>query len=287
VNNNSLKARSLWGRLWRHLSARWAIAVIVLLVLAATIGPPLWKYSPYEQLDVAGMKALPPSREHPMGTDLVSRDVLARMLAGARLSLLVATLAVTLSMTLGSAYVLLVLSLWRPVPLYGLIVLLGATGWFGVSRLVRAEALSARRSTYIEAARALGTSHVRILWRHLLPNVIAPVLVTATLAVGNVIVLEAGLSFLGVGPPPPNASWGSLFSGGAAVIAGHWWLGFFPGLAIVITVLAFNVLGDALRDVLDPRQLHGTRGQPLPASLASAAPRTQSSENGRAATSRS
>jgi peptide/nickel transport system permease protein len=136
--------------------------------------------------------------------------------------------------------------------------MIGVTGWFGVSRLVRAETLAARRLDYVEAARALGTSDVRILWRHLLPNVAAPVIVSATLAIGNVISLEAGLSYLGIGAHEPQASWGSIFFEGVAFFAGNWWVVFFPGVAIVLTVLAFNVLGDALRDVLDPRQLHGS-----------------------------
>jgi peptide/nickel transport system permease protein len=151
-----------------------------------------------------------------------------------------------------------VLALWNPVPLSGMILLIGATGWFAVSRLVRAETLAAKRLDYIEAARALGTSNSRIIWRHLLPNVAGPVIVTATLAIGNVISLEAGLSYLGIGAREPTASWGSIFSEGIEFFAGNWWVAFFPGIAIVVTVLAFNVLGDALRDVLDPRQLHGS-----------------------------
>jgi peptide/nickel transport system permease protein len=174
--------------------------------------------------------------------------------------------------------VLLLVTIWRPVPLWGIIALLGATGWFGMSRLVRAEALGAKRSNFVEAARALGATDVRILVRHLLPNVAAPVIVTATLAVGNVIALEAGLSYLGVGAPEPTPSWGSLFNQGAPVAETHWWLAVFPGLAIVATVLAFNVLGDALRDVLDPRQVHDFRGTGV--ALAPASVRTQSSENG-------
>lgn len=249
-----------------------------------------------------------------MGTDRYSRDLLARVLRGGRISLAIAGLAVLLSMTLGTAYglvagysggrldaammrvldgflsiprvllVLLVLSLWQPVPFYGLVLLLGATGWFGVSRLVRAATLTTKRAGYIEAARALGTPDARILWRHVLPNVIAPVLVTATLAVGNVIALEAGLAYLGVGVREPTPSWGSIFLEGAGYFSGNrgipWWTAFFPGLAIVVTVLAFNVLGDALRDVLDPRQLHDFNRAASLEPLGSAAPRTQSSENG-------
>src|SRR6185503_3788951 len=125
-----------------------------------------------------------------------------------------------------------------------------------VSRLVRAETMTASKADYVEAARALGTPSHRILWRHILPNVIAPVIVTATLAVGNVIALEAGLSYLGIGAREPTPSWVSIFYDGINFFAANWWVAFFPGVAIVVTVVAFNVLGDALRDVLDPRHLH-------------------------------
>jgi peptide/nickel transport system permease protein len=265
--------------------------VIAALVLAALVGPLLSAYGCNEQLGIVKLANARPSWSHPFGTDQFSRDVLTRVLCGARVSLAVATLAVLLSMTLGAAYGLIagyvggrvdgammrildgflsiprvllliaVLTLWHPVPIGGLIVLLGATGWFGVSRLVRAETMSAKQIDYVAAARALGASDVRILWRHLLPNVISPVIVAATLAVGNVIALEAGLSYLGVGAQAPTASWGSIFFDGIDLYA-TWWVALFPGIAIVVTVLAFNVLGDALRDVLDPRQLHLAR--PLP-----------------------
>lgn len=280
------------GRLARHRSARWGLGVIALLVVAAVIGPHLSSYSCSEQLDIVRLKNAAPSWSHPFGTDRYSRDVLTRVLCGARISLAVATLAVLLSMTLGTAYgviagyiggrvdnammrvldgflsiprvllLIAVLTLWHPVPLAGLIILLGATGWFSVSRLVRAETMTAKHLDYVAAARALGASDARIIWRHLLPNVTAPVIVAATLAVGNVIALEAGLSYLGIGASAPTPSWGSIFLEGVDSFAGNWWVALFPGIAIVVTVLAFNILGDALRDVLDPRQLHLTR--PLP-----------------------
>ncbi len=295
-------------RLFRHRSARWALGVIALLIIAAIVGPWLVSYTGNEQLDIIGMKNRPPSWQHPFGTDQYSRDLLTRVLIGARISLAVSTLAVVLSMTLGTAYGLVagyvggrvdgvmmrlldgclsiprvlllvaVLTLWHPVPLSGLIVLIGVTGWFGMSRLVRAETLSARKQDYVDAARALGASDARVLWRHLLPNVTGPVIVTATLAVGNVIALEAGLSYLGVGTHEPTPSWGSIFLDGVSFFAGNWWVVFFPGVAIVATVLAFNVLGDALRDVLDPRQLHGSAT--LPATLLATTTRPQSIENG-------
>jgi peptide/nickel transport system permease protein len=285
-------------RLAHHRSARWGLGVIAALVLAALIGPLFSSYGCSEQLDIVKLKNAPPSWSHPFGTDQYSRDVLTRVLCGARISLVVATLAVALSMTLGTAYGLVagyvggridnammrildgllsiprvllliaVLTLWHPVPVAGLIILLAATGWFGVSRLVRAETVTAKHLDYVAAARALGASDVRILWRHLLPNVIAPVLVAATLAVGNVIALEAGLSYLGIGAKAPAASWGSIFFEGVEFFAGNWWVALFPGIAIVATVLAFNVLGDALRDVLDPRQLH--LALPLPEPTTSA-----------------
>jgi peptide/nickel transport system permease protein len=285
-------------RVAHHRSARWGLAVIAALVLAALIGPLFSSYGCSEQLDIVKLKNSPPSWSHPFGTDQYSRDVLTRVLCGARISLVVATLAVLLSMTLGTAYGLVagyvggridnammrildgllsiprvllliaVLTLWHPVPVAGLIILLAATGWFGVSRLVRAETVTAKHLDYVAAARALGASDVRILWRHLLPNVIAPVLVAATLAVGNVIALEAGLSYLGIGAKAPAASWGSIFFEGVEFFAGNWWVALFPGIAIVATVLAFNVLGDALRDVLDPRQLH--LALPLPEPTTSA-----------------
>jgi peptide/nickel transport system permease protein len=269
----------------------------MVLVLAALIGPLFSSYGCSEQLDIVKLKNTPPSWSHPFGTDQYSRDVLTRVLCGAKISLAVATLAVLLSMSLGMAYGLVagyvggridnammrildgllsiprvllliaVLTLWNPVPVAGLIILLGATGWFGVSRLVRAETMSAKQLDYVAAARALGASNVRILWRHLLPNVISPVIVAATLAVGNVIALEAGLSYLGIGAKAPTASWGSIFFEGIELFAGNWWVALFPGIAIVATVLAFNVLGDALRDVLDPRQLH--LALPLPEPITS------------------
>jgi peptide/nickel transport system permease protein len=260
--------------------------MIGLLVIGATVVPMVVGDACLRQEDIAGLKNAAPSLKHWFGTDQYSRDIFARLMCGARISLSVAMVAVTLSMTIGTVYgliagyfggrldgalmrvldgflsiprvllLLAVLTLWAPVPLSGLIFLLGATGWFGVSRLVRAETRVAVRQPYIEAARALGANHTAIIFRHLLPNVMAPVTVAATLNVGNVIALEAGLSYLGIGAREPTASWGSMFLDGVDFYAGNWWAVLFPGIAIVVTVLSFNMLGDALRDVLDPRQVH-------------------------------
>jgi len=265
----------------------WSLAFIVLLCLIALFAPLLAPYSPNEQLDIVGLKTRPPSFAHPLGTDQYSRDLLSRLLFGARISLSVAMLAVLLSATVGTAYGLVagylggrvdaimmrlldaclsiprvlllvaLLALWSPVPLGALIAIIGFTGWFEVSRLVRAEVLSVMQRDYTLAARALGTPGLRIVWRHVLPNVLTPVFVAATLGVANVIILEAGLSYLGIGARAPTASWGSIFFDGSDAFQTTWWIALFPGLAIIMTVLAFNVFGTALRDTLDPHQLAG------------------------------
>lgn len=270
------------ARLIAHRSGRWALAAIVLLILAAIIGPMLVSHSSIELGDIVGMRNQPPSWSHLLGTDQYGRDLLARVLSGGRISLMIGMLSVLLSITVGIAYglvsgyaggavdatmmrvldgllsiprvllLLAVLTVLERVELPGLILLLGATGWFGISRFVRAETLTAKRLGYVDSARALGVSDSRIVWRHILPNVLTPVIVTATLAVGNVIVLEAGLSYLGVGAREPTPTWGSIFYDGMAFFAGNWWMVLFPGIAIAGTALAFNVLGDALRDILDP-----------------------------------
>lgn len=282
-------SRSFAGRLRGNHTAVWSLSIIALLILVAIVGPYLVKYPPNEQIDILGLKNTPPSASHPFGTDAFGRDLLSRVVSGARISLGISAVAVALSVMLGTAYglvagyagglldatmmrildgflsiprVLLLIALvtvWpRPMPLGTLAVLIGTTGWFGVSRLVRAETLTIRRATFIEAAEALGASTARTLWRHILPNVAAPVIVFATLAVGNVILIESGLSYLGAGTSIPTASWGAIFFDGMDSSAKAWWVLLFPGLAILVTVLAFNVLGDALRDVLDPRQLHAS-----------------------------
>lgn len=279
------------ARLLANRTARWSLVVIGTLIVAAIVGPMVGQ-SAVVQGDIVRLRNAPPTFAHLFGTDGLSRDVLARVLSGARISLAIGILAVLLSTTLGAAYGLIagyaggridnimmrlldafmsiprvliliaVLMLWDTVPLTALIILIGVTGWFTVSRLVRAETRLAKNADYVAAARALGASDIRIVLRHLLPNVAAPIIVSSTLAVGNVIALEAGLSYLGVGARPPTASWGSIFLDGIDNFTSAWWVAVFPGLAIVITVLAFNMLGDALRDVLDPRQLH--LEQPLP-----------------------
>lgn len=275
------------GALLRRLDATSRVALITLVVLAlvAVFAPLLTPYDPSQQVDIVALKNRPPSLDHPFGTDRFSRDVLTRVLFGARVSLSVATLAVIVSAIVGTLYglssamagpaadsalmrvldamlsiprvllLIAILALWNPVPITGLILILGLTGWFRVSRLVRAEALTVRERDFVIAARSLGAGRGRIMFRHLLPNVLGPVIVAATLDVGNVIVLEAGLSFIGIGAREPVPSWGTMFQEGAEAFAGMWWSALFPGLAIVVTVLCVNILGDGLRALLDPRHL--------------------------------
>jgi peptide/nickel transport system permease protein len=266
---------------WRHPQGRIGALLLLIVALTAIVGPWLLP-DPLAQPDIlAG--SMPPGLGHPFGTDQLNRDILSRVVTGARISLGVALLAVALSMTLGAAVglvsgylggvvdaalmrmvdgalaiprlfiLLLVLAVWERVPVLALILLIGATGWFATSRIMRAEVLRLREETYVQAAEALGARRRRIIFRHLLPNVVGPLLVTATLAVGDVILLEAGLSFLGLGIQPPMPSWGGMILDSKEVLVSAPWAGIFPGLAIVITVLSANLFGDALRDAVDPR----------------------------------
>jgi len=255
---------------------------LTFLGLLALLGPRLLP-DPFRQFGIVELQSARPSAAHPFGTDQLSRDVLSRVVSGARVSLAVAAIAVALSVTLGAAVglvagylggavdavlmrlvdgalavprlflLMLVLAVPTRVPLLALIVLIGATGWFGTSRMIRAEVLRLREETYVRAAEALGASRRRIIFRHLLVNTAGPLLVAATLGVGDVILLEAGLSFLGLGVQPPTPSWGGMILDARPVLESAPWVGIFPGVMITLTVLATNLVGDALRDALDPR----------------------------------
>ncbi len=280
-----------WRRALQRFHGNRAAVVALWLVVAACVvallAPWLVPYSPTATPDIVTLKNLPPSLEHFLGTDFASRDVFSRLLYGARVSLSIATLAIVLSATVGTLYgatagyyggrvdavmmriidaalsiprillLITLLVLWGAVPVAALIVVLGFTGWFGVSRLVRAEVLSLKERDMVVAARALGARDREIIFRHILPNVLSPVVVAATLGIANVIIIEAGLSYLGIGVRPPLASWGNMIQDGVSQIATVWWGSLFPGLAIVATVMAFNIIGDGLRDALDPRQVDG------------------------------
>jgi peptide/nickel transport system permease protein len=276
------------GATWARWSAttRAAFVVLIILYLVALLAPVIAPFAQSQQLDIVALKDRPPSVAHLFGTDRFSRDVLSRVLYGTRVSLTIATLAMVVSALIGTAYGLVagafggfvdavlmrlldamlaiprvllliaVLALWNPVPLWGLVVLLGVTGWFEVSRLVRAEALTLRERDFVLAARSLGAGRGRIIVKHLLPNVLTPVVVATTLGIGNVIALETALSYIGIGVREPSASLGTMFQSGTEAFVGTWWAAVFPGAVIVLTILCFNILGDALRAALDPRQVH-------------------------------
>ena len=269
--------------LLRQRSSRVALILLGVIVLIGLLAPLLAPYDPAAQPDIVGLKSLPPSLAHPFGTDPYSRDVLSRVLYGARLSLTIGILATFVSLTVGVAYgsvagylggvvdgvmmrvldallsiprlllLLGVLVAWPHLSIGALILFLGLTGWFGLSRIVRGQVLALKHAEFVTAAQALGASRRRILVKHLLPNLVSPIAVAATLGVAHVIVLEAGLSFLGIGVPQPLASWGNIIQDGVDQIATLWWMSFFPGLFMVLTVLTLNILGEALRDSYERR----------------------------------
>lgn len=266
---------------WRSPSGRAGALTLLVMALLALVGPMMLPDPTVIPDAIAG--AAPPSPSHPLGTDQLSRDVLARVVSGARVSLAVAALAVALSLTLGALvgvtagylggftdallmrlvdgalaiprlFVLLLLVLvWDRIPLGALVLVIGVTGWFFTSRLIRGEVLRLRREPFVLAAEGLGAPPARVIVRHLLPNVAGPLIVTATLGLGDVILLEAGLSFLGLGVQPPTPSWGGMILDARPVLLTAPWTSIFPGLAILVTVLAANLLGEALQSAFDPR----------------------------------
>jgi peptide/nickel transport system permease protein len=275
--------RELLHALLALTRARVGLAMVGVLCLLALLAPLFTQYDPIVQIDLATRQMLPPSLSHPLGTDFYSRDMLARVLFGARISLAIALLSVLVSITIGTAVgltagylggavetvvmrfvdaalavprvflLLVVLALWRNIGVPGLILILGLTSWFVIARIVRAEVLSLKNREFVVATRALGYRSGRITWRHLLPNVAAPIIVAATLGVGQIVLLEAGLSYLGIGVQPPTPSWGTMIADGQPQLASAWWISTFPGLAIMLTVIGFSLIGDSLRDTLDPR----------------------------------
>jgi peptide/nickel transport system permease protein len=256
--------------------------ITVFLLALALLAPLLFPGDP-SALGAAGDSLQAPSAHHLLGTDVHGRDVLARLVHGSRVSLLVGWVSVLVAVVLGTAVglaaglgprwvdgvlmrgtdvflafpriflVLLLISLASPSLLLVMMVI-GLTGWMGVARLVRAEALSLRERDFVLAARGLGLSAGQVAWRHVLPNLMPTVLVTASLRVGGAILTESFLSFLGLGAQEPVISWGAMIQQGRPHLLDAWWLTTFPGLAIVVTVIGYNLLGDELRHLLDPRR---------------------------------
>ena len=275
---------SLWSDAWHRLCQN-RLAVfggIMLLVLAvACLFGPWFFHLSYEDQNLA-LGAAPPSGQHWLGTDLLGRDLLVRLLFGGRISLGVGLCATLVALTIGVAYgavagyiggktdavmmrlvdilyalpftifvILLMVFFGRNLVL--LFVAIGAVEWLTMARIVRGQVQSLKKMEFIEAARALGFSHRRIIFRHLLPNLLGPVIVYATLTIPAVMLLEAFLSFLGLGVQPPMSSWGTLIKDGAEKMEGSWWLLVFPGSLFSLTLLSLNFLGDGLRDALDVR----------------------------------
>lgn len=287
---------TFWTRLRRHKMAVFGFVVLTLMILAAVFAKQLAPFNPNHIDEVHWQgNPLPPCFQsaaacggHPLGTDEVGRDLLSRLLFGARISLEVGIFTVFIEVIIGTILgaiagyyggwvdwlLMRITDVFLSIPLlplllvltaivaassskaalsFGVIVLIiGALSWPSVARLVRASFLTLREREFAEAARAVGNSDLRIIFRHLLPNAVAPIVVQATLDVANVIILESILSFLGLGIQPPTASWGNMLANAQANLQVAWWAAVFPGLCILVTTLSINYIGDGLRDALDP-----------------------------------
>lgn len=271
-----------WQRIRRDPGALLALFIILLLVLVAIFAPLITPYDPTVPDRAVGFRATPPSPEHLLGTDRAGRDVLSRLIYGARISLMVGFGSQLLSLVLGVVFGLLagyfggwtdtlisrlieilqafpsllfiiVLSVSIGPGLLTAYIALGIVGWASVARIVRGASLSLKTADYVEGARALGASNGRLIFLHILPGVLPSLIVIYTIGVGGAIIGEATLSFLGLGVKPPTPSWGQMIADGQSFLTSAWWMSVFPGLAIAIVVIAFNFFGDALRDALDPR----------------------------------
>ncbi len=272
--------RVIWKRFRSNRFAICGAMVVITLFILSFLAPYVTPYSP-DDLDAYHV-LLPPSSAHWLGTDELGRDVLTRIIYGARISLKVGFVSVGIAAAIGTVaglfagyyggwidqllmrfvdimlcfptffLMLAVIAMLEPSIWY-IMIIIGLTGWMGVARLIRAEVLTLRERDFVLAARSIGASDTRIIFLHILPNAISPVIVTATLGVAGAILTESALSFLGIGVQPPVPSWGNMLTSGKDYLEFAWWLSLFPGLAILITVIAYNLVGEGLRDALDPR----------------------------------
>ena len=278
--DNRSSRNLFWQRFKRNKLAVTGGIMVLALFFAGALAPVV---SPFNPNDIDRKHILePPGISHPLGTDDLGRDVLSRMLYGSRISLSVGFVAVGIATVIGvmigavSGYygrwtdriIMRVIDIMLSIPTFFLIlaviafvgpsiwnimIIIGLTSWMGVARLVRAEFLSLKEREFVLAAKALGASNMRIIFKHIMVNSLAPVFVSAVLGVASAILVESALSFLGLGVQPPTPSWGNILTLGKDNIEIAWWLSVFPGLAILITVLVYNLVGEGLRDALDPR----------------------------------
>jgi len=279
-----MKKERFWTNFWKELRRnKLAVAggvVVMALFVISFFAPFISPYDP-EQINVEEI-LLPPSSNHLFGTDELGRDVFSRVVFGARISLKVGFVAVGIATVVGvflgsiAGYygkladsiimrfvdimlcfptfflILAVVAILEP-SITNIMIVIGLTSWTGVARLIRAEILSLKSREFILAAKSVGANDLVIIARHILPNAMAPVLVSATLGVAGAILIESALSFLGIGVQPPTPSWGNILTSGKDNIELAWWLSLFPGLAILVTVLGYNLLGEGIRDAIDPR----------------------------------
>ncbi|MFH1079969.1 MAG: oligopeptide ABC transporter permease [Pseudomonadota bacterium] len=269
-----------WERFLKNKMAVAGSLVVLLLFAVSLLAPWIAPCDP-SAIDLKQVLAAP-SYAHPFGTDQLGRDVLSRMIWGARISLKVGFVATGIAILLGailgavSGYygrwvdavimrfvdimlcfptfflILAVIAILEP-SIWNIMIIIGLTGWMGITRLVRADFISLKERDFVLAARVIGASDLRIIFVHILPNAMASILVAATLGVAGAILTESALSFLGIGVQPPTPSWGNILTAGKDNIDIAWWLSLYPGLAILVTVLGYNLLGEGIRDSLDPR----------------------------------
>ena len=268
------------SRLFRDKLAIAGLAIVLAFFALSILTPYLAPYDP-SAIDVNDILA-PPSYAHIFGTDELGRDVFTRMLYGAGISLKVGFVAVGIAVLIGaflgaisgyygglvdimimrfvdimlcfpSFFLILAVIAFMEPSIFNIMAVIGLTSWMGITRLVRAEFLSLKERDFVLAEKAIGASHPRIIFVHILPNAMAPVLVSATLGIAAAVLTESALSFLGIGVQPPTPSWGNMLTQGQNVLGIAWWLSFFPGMAILLTVLGYNLLGEGIRDAIDPR----------------------------------